>query len=302
VPPHLTGIGPPDREPPPAPGPDSEPGSGHPRQPPWWRAALRVRRFWLTRRFSLPAGLTVRWPDRLATPARPVTSARPVTAARPVTRWRRRAIPAAVAAVAVGITAAAGALLIISPLAAAASGPLSLPAGAGARFTWADRTTQPVAMVLPLINVGRSFAVIDAVSVQSGLGDAPARVLAVRAGRFDRFPCQAIGPARGSLVTSGPAAGQPVPSALAGCVRPALRPAAGLTVPGGTDAMGLDGWPIGNPARAGRPGLALVLTLARPAPSTCWSVLAVVIRYHIGASRYTSTSALADASVCAPPG
>jgi hypothetical protein len=179
------------------------------------------------------------------------------------------------AAIAV-VVAVAGAFLTWGPV-GLGNGPLWLPAGSGGEYSWTEPQIEPVVFVIPIGNAGHGAAIIDSVSVTGSPRFAPSILRQALIGQMAGYDCFALGAFSGRT------------SALAGCVQPLLKSAAGAVIPVGT-----------YPARrVGRKGeAALVLELAGPRPGRCWDITSVVVRYHIGIRHYVGTFAQANVITC----
>jgi hypothetical protein len=147
----------------------------------------------------------------------------------------------------------------------------------GGDFGWGEPQTgaTAVAYVVPVGNTGPGVAVIDGVSVISSARSAPAILRQALIGRMTGYDCTSLGPFG------------PYSSALAGCVRPLLRSAAGAVLPGGISL---------TTVRKG--GGALVLKLAAPPSGACWDLISVVVRYHVGIRHYAGTFPQGDNTTC----
>lgn len=184
-----------------------------------------------------------------------------------VRRYRRWLAATAVA------VAVAGTFLAWGPI-GLGNGPLWLPAS-GFVYSWTEPQVQPVVYVLPIGNAGHGAAIIDSVGVTGSPRFAPSILRQALVGYMAGYDCTALGAFSGYT------------SALAGCVQPRLKSAAGAVIPVAT-----------YPARRDRNGQALVLKLAGPRPGRCWDITSVVIRYHIGIRHYVGTFAGANVITC----
>ena len=185
-----------------------------------------------------------------------------------VRRYRRWLAATALA------VAMAGAFLAWGPI-GLGNGPLWLPAG-GYVYGWTEPHIEPVVYVLPIGNAGHGAAIIDSVGVTGSPRFAPSILRQALTGYMAGYDCTALGAFSGHT------------SALAGCVQPLLKSAAGTVIPVGT-------YP---PRRAPRGQAALVLKLAGPRPGRCWEITSVVVRYHIGIRHYVGTFGQANVITC----
>jgi hypothetical protein len=191
-------------------------------------------------------------------------------APRAVSRRGRQLITLAAASVMI-----VGAFLLWGPI-GIGNGPLEVPFAGNVSYGSGDFGGGPVAYVVPLVNSGRAGAVLDQVTIVGVPGQLQPRLLAAKTGRYTGYQCWDLGP-----LTDGKGR-----SALPGCVLSPLRPAAGLTVPGGTRQAGV----LHNPA--------LVLELAGPAAGRCWVLSGIVLHYHVGFRHYSASSPQGEVSSC----
>lgn len=157
-------------------------------------------------------------------------------------RRYRRWLAATVVALAV-----AGAFLMLGPI-GLGNGPLWLPTATGGVYSWTEPQTEPVAYVIPIGNAGRGAAIIDSVGVTGGPRFAPSILRQVLVGQMAGYDCTSLGAFAGHS------------SALAGCVRPLMKSAAGAVIPVGT-------YPAQGAGRKGESALVLKLAGPRPGPA-----------------------------------
>jgi hypothetical protein len=144
---------------------------------------------------------------------------------------------------------------------------------------WPDLHHVPVGLIVPIINRGRSPAVINGVTLVGGGNGYPApRLITVYAA--DNSGCAAVGPLAGpgSLAFGRCATGR---LALRGLAIPPSR-----TV---TDQV--------TGRQVAVPSLGLVAEAAPPAAGKCWTLRAMAIHYRVGIRHYTATAPEAGA-VC----
>jgi len=186
---------------------------------------------------------------------------------------RRR--PRSLAAAGVAL-AAVGAFLAWGPI-GLGNGPLWLPTASGGFYSWTEQRTEPVAYVLPIGNHGHGAAIIDGIAVTSRQGYPPPVLRQALTGHMTGYSCEALGSVSGHG------------SALAGCVQPSLRAAAGAAIPAGT-------YSTSGRIRMHQP--ALVLELTGPRPGQCWDITSIVIHYHIGIRHWAGTFPQANVITC----
>lgn len=145
---------------------------------------------------------------------------------------------------------------------------------------WPDLHHVPVGLIVPVINRGRSAAVINGVTLVGGGNGYPApRLVAVYAAHD--AGCAAIGPLAdpdSQITASACATGR---LALTGLAIPPSRKV--------TDRVTGDLVAVSS--------LGLVAEAAPPAAGRCWTVKAMAIHYRVGIRHYTATTPEAGA-VC----
>lgn len=145
---------------------------------------------------------------------------------------------------------------------------------------WPDPHGVPVGLVVPIVNRGKSAAVINGVTLVGGGNGYPApRLITVYAAHD--MGCAAIGPLADpdSQVSAGACASGRL--ALPGLAIPPSREV--------TDRVTGDLVAVSS--------LGLVAEAAPPAPGRCWTLKAMAIHYRVGIRHYTATAPEAGA-VC----
>ena len=145
---------------------------------------------------------------------------------------------------------------------------------------WRDAGRAPVGLIVPVINHGRSAAVINGITLVGGRNGYPAPQLTTAYGAHDAG-CSAIGP------LSGPGSDADTGRCATGHL--AL---AGLTIPPSRKLLDrVTGKLVAVSS------LGLVAEAEPPAPGRCCTVKAMAIHYRVGIRHYTATAEEAGA-VC----
>jgi hypothetical protein len=145
---------------------------------------------------------------------------------------------------------------------------------------WPDPHGVPVGLVVPVINNGRTAAVINGVTLVGGGHGYPVPRLITVYGADDTG-CASVGPLS-----------DPDSPVSGGTCASGRLPLAGLTIPPSrkvTDRVTGDLVAVSS--------LGLVIEAAPPAPGRCWTLKAMAIHYRVGIRHYTATAQEA-AAVC----
>jgi hypothetical protein len=153
------------------------------------------------------------------------------------------------------------------------SGPLTFGSFSGTALQ--QKTPAPVALVMPVINPGKSPAVINGITLVGGKGYPAPHLVSVH-GAHD-VGCAALEPA--------------ADTASGGCTTGELT-LAGLTIP---PSRRVPGQVSHQPVTVS--SLAVVAVAAPPPARGCWTMKAIAVHYRVGIRHFTATAPEAGA-VC----